>query len=57
MLSPDIRRAAAPGATVVLSGLLNREAARVLAAYRAQGFALLSHRRVDGWSTLTLLKR
>jgi ribosomal protein L11 methyltransferase len=56
-LAPDIRRAAMPGAVVVLSGLLTREAARVLAAYRAQGFALLSHRRYDGWSTLTLSKR
>ncbi len=46
-----------PGAVVVLSGLLTREAARVLAAYRAQGFALLAHRRYDGWSTLTLSKR
>jgi ribosomal protein L11 methyltransferase len=57
MLAPDIRRAAAPSAVVVLSGLLNREAPRVLAAYGAQGFALSSHRRVDGWSTLTLVKR
>lgn len=56
-LAPDVRRAAEAGAVVVLSGLLNREAARVIAAYRAQGFALVSHRRYDGWSTLTLFKR
>jgi ribosomal protein L11 methyltransferase len=56
-LAPDVRRVAMPGATVVLSGLLTREAARVLAAYRAQGFALAAHRRYDGWSTLTLSKR
>jgi ribosomal protein L11 methyltransferase len=56
-LAPDIRRGAAPGAAVVLSGLLTREAAQVLAAYRAQGFALDAHRRYDGWSTLTLTKR
>jgi ribosomal protein L11 methyltransferase len=56
-LAPDIRRAAEPGAIVILSGLLTREAARVLAAYRAQGFALMTHRRTDGWSTLTLTKR
>ncbi|MCC7252860.1 50S ribosomal protein L11 methyltransferase [Hyphomicrobium sp.] len=56
-LAPDIRRVAVPGAVIVLSGLLTREAARVLAAYLAHGFALLSHRRYDGWSTLTLAKR
>lgn len=56
-LAPDLRRVAVPGAVVVLSGLLTREAARVLAAYRAHGFALSAHRRYDGWSTLTLLKR
>lgn len=56
-LAPDIRRVAEVGAVVILSGLLTRESARVLAAYLAQGFALLSHRRYDGWSTLTLVKR
>lgn len=56
-LAPDVRRVSAPGATVILSGLLNREAPRVLAAYRAQGFALAEHCRHDGWSALTLFKR
>lgn len=56
-LAPDIRRAADTGAAVVLSGLLTREAPPVLAAYRAQGFALAAHRRYDGWSTLVLSKR
>ncbi len=55
-LAPDIRRVSLPHAVVVLSGLLTREAPRVLAAYRAQGFALSRHRRYDGWSTLTLVK-
>jgi ribosomal protein L11 methyltransferase len=56
-LSPDIRRAASPGATLMLSGILNREAERVIAAYRAQDFALVHHRRYEGWSTLMLVKR
>ena len=57
-LAPDIARVAdAPGGIVVLSGLLTREAPSVQAAYNAQGFALLSHRRCDGWSVLTLVKR
>lgn len=57
VLSPDIRRSAAKGATIILSGILNREAPRVIAAYRAQGFSLSSHQRYDGWSTLILQKR
>lgn len=56
-LAPDLRRCSETGTTVILSGILNREAPRVLAAYHAQGFALSSHRRYDGWSTLTLVKR
>lgn len=56
-LAPDIRHVAEAGASVVLSGILQREAPRVIAAYRAQGFHLINHRRHDGWSTLTLAKR
>jgi ribosomal protein L11 methyltransferase len=56
-LAPEIRRAAAPGAVLVLSGLLTGEARAVAAGYRAQGFALLAHRRIEGWSTLTLARR
>ena len=56
MLSPDLRRISRPGSMVVLSGILTREAATVIAAYRAQGFILHSHRRYDGWSALTLEK-
>jgi ribosomal protein L11 methyltransferase len=57
MLSPDVRRSAGKGGIVVLSGLLTREAPAVIAAYRAQGFAIVDHRRHDGWSALTLVKR
>lgn len=53
-LAGEIRRAAAPGAMLVLSGLLTREARAVLAAYRAVGFSLVRHRRIEDWSTLTL---
>jgi len=56
-MAPDIRRATARGGSVVLSGLLTREAPRVLAAYGAQGFVLRAHERHDGWSALTLVKR
>lgn len=45
-----------PGGQLVLSGLLIPQAPAVIAAYRAAGFALHAHRRVEGWSTLTLVR-
>jgi ribosomal protein L11 methyltransferase len=56
-LAPKLRAITRAGGTAVLSGILNHEAPAVIAAMHAQGFALASHRRLDGWSTLTLLKR
>jgi ribosomal protein L11 methyltransferase len=56
-LAPHVARKLAPSGTLVLSGLLNHQAAAVIAAYRAQGLALRSHMKVAGWSTLTLAKR
>jgi ribosomal protein L11 methyltransferase len=56
-LAPELSKALRPGGTVVLSGLLNPEAAEVVASYLAQGFRLEEHRRIAGWSTLTLSKR
>lgn len=56
-LAPQITRAVRPGGTLVLSGLLIPEAASLVARYVALGFALLQHRRIAGWSTLTLRKR
>jgi ribosomal protein L11 methyltransferase len=53
-LAPGFRAHAAPDATVILSGLLATQRARILAAFRLQGFV---HRRSllrDGWLTLTL---
>jgi ribosomal protein L11 methyltransferase len=44
----------APKAFVVLSGLLNHQAAGVVAAYRARGLAPLRHLRIEGWSSLLL---
>ncbi len=56
-LAGQIARAVYPGGTVVLSGVLNNQAREVLGAYLARGFALISHSRIAGWSTLTLRKR
>jgi ribosomal protein L11 methyltransferase len=54
LLAPSLARVAAPGAELVLSGLLASDVAGVLAAYAAQGFALAERRDIDGWATLVL---
>ena len=53
-LAPSIAEAAAPGATIILSGILNRQAARVVSAYGQQG-VILRRKLVRGdWTTLIL---
>jgi ribosomal protein L11 methyltransferase len=44
----------APGALVILSGLLNHQATSVIAAYRARGLVPLRHLRIEGWSSVLL---
>jgi ribosomal protein L11 methyltransferase len=44
----------APGAQVILSGLLTHQAPAVIAAYRARGLVPLRHLRIEGWSSLLL---
>ena len=46
----------APGGTLVLSGLLERDVAGVLAAYRSQGLALRRRSVREGWATLVLAR-
>jgi ribosomal protein L11 methyltransferase len=53
-MAPALARALAPGGEVVLSGLLTHQENQVIAAYRAQGLALLRRGRIDNWSTLEL---
>lgn len=55
-LARDVARAVVPGGKVVLSGLLVRQAAAVIAAYRAAGFRVDSHARIHEWSTLVLTR-
>jgi ribosomal protein L11 methyltransferase len=55
-LAPTMRLAAASGSTIVLSGILTPQAPSVIASYRAQNFYLADHRRIAGWSTLTLVR-
>jgi ribosomal protein L11 methyltransferase len=56
-LAPDLRRTVRSAGTLVLSGLLIPQAPEVIAAYLAQGFHLVRHDRITGWSTLTLRRR
>lgn len=56
-LARDIRAAVAPGGMLVLSGLLVPQAPEIIAAYTANDFRLIAHRRILGWSTLTLQRR
>jgi ribosomal protein L11 methyltransferase len=44
----------APRALIILSGLLNHQAATVVAAYRARGLVPLRHLKIEGWSSLLL---
>jgi ribosomal protein L11 methyltransferase len=46
----------APGAFVVLSGLLPHQANAALAAYRAHGLVLERRILLDGWATLVLVR-
>ncbi len=64
ILLPPLRRLAtpiagvlAPGAHVVLSGLLATQAPAAIAAYRARGFALAARIPLDEWMTLVLVRR
>tara|TARA_R110002110_G_scaffold86778_6_gene226501 strand:- start:2593 stop:3486 length:894 start_codon:yes stop_codon:yes gene_type:complete len=53
-LAGDIVASLAPGGNLVLSGLLNHQEQRVLAAYRPRGLRLVRQFRIDGWTALVL---
>ena len=53
-LAQPMSRHLAPGALVVLSGLLTPQVGSVIAAYRARGLVPLRHLAIDGWSSLLL---
>lgn len=56
-LAASIRRQLGPGGTVILSGLLPEQRARILAAYRGQGLRLVRDFPRDGWLTLVFERR
>jgi ribosomal protein L11 methyltransferase len=51
-MAPEVTAIAAPGASVVLAGLLTRQADEVIAAYTAQGCALAAREVRGDWSIL-----
>jgi ribosomal protein L11 methyltransferase len=57
LMARDLARITAPGGRVVLSGLLRRQEAGILAAYRLQHLRLEARVVIDGWSTLMLHKQ
>ena len=57
VMARDLAKSVRRGGTLLLSGLLNAQAREVAAAYAAVGFFMVSHRRINGWSTLTLRRR
>jgi ribosomal protein L11 methyltransferase len=54
LLAAPLAARLAPGAPIVLSGLLEAHANAALAAYRAQGLHLVRRISLDGWVTLVL---
>ncbi|MGC2776024.1 MAG: 50S ribosomal protein L11 methyltransferase [Bradyrhizobium sp.] len=55
-LAAPMQRHLAPGADVILSGLLTTQARAVVAAYRARGLVPVQHLKIEGWSSLLLRK-
>ncbi len=53
-LARALHRHATPGAVVILSGVLRRQAPSVLAAYRSHGFVLADRIDLGDWATLVL---
>jgi len=56
-MAPDIAAIAAPGATVVLAGLLTNQADAVIAAYAAAGIGVVERQVRGDWTILRLAKR
>jgi ribosomal protein L11 methyltransferase len=56
-LAVPFRRLTAPGARIVLSGLLPNHANAVLAIYRAQGLVVEKRITRDGWVTLVMHRK
>ncbi|HUZ91120.1 MAG TPA: 50S ribosomal protein L11 methyltransferase [Methylocella sp.] len=56
-LAPQIARLTAPGADIILSGLIARDVPGVVGAYQRQGMGLSRRLDIDGWVTLLVQRR
>ena len=56
-LAPSVRRHLAANGTVILSGLLPEQRARVVSAYRGQGLRCVRDFTRDGWLTLVFERK
>ncbi len=56
-LAPSLAGALAPGGSLILAGLLERQADQVTSAYRRQGLMPASRRSIGDWPTLLIRKR
>jgi ribosomal protein L11 methyltransferase len=56
-LARPVRLLLAPCATVILSGVLQSQANAALAIWHAKGLTLLHRETIEGWTTLTLVRR
>ena len=54
LLAPALAQVAAPGAELVLSGLLPTDVPGILTSYAAQGLTLRRRMELEGWATLLL---
>jgi ribosomal protein L11 methyltransferase len=55
-MAAPMARLVAPAGHVILSGVLDTQAAAILAAYRLQGLRLRRRISLDGWTTLVLAR-
>jgi ribosomal protein L11 methyltransferase len=56
-MAPDLKRVLRPGGRAILSGLLRRQEAEVIAAHRAQGMVLEARRALGEWSVLQFKRK
>lgn len=56
-MAPQLARRLAPGGAIILSGLLPEQANAAIAAYRAQGLALVRRSVLENWATLVMKRR
>ena len=56
-LAGEIERLSAPGAVIILSGLLHHQAAPVRAAFEGHGMLFQKRIKRDGWSSLVFRKK